>query len=78
VLLAGGDGLEWVSEAGTAPQFDLDEDEGLIFAHYQVDLPAPCPVIALDECVTVLDQVAQSEVFTPCPGGFVFQAPAPA
>ena len=24
-----GDGLEWVSEAGTAPQFDLDEDERL-------------------------------------------------
>jgi hypothetical protein len=55
-----------------------NQDEGLIFAHYQVDLPAPSPVIALDECVTVLDQVAQSEVLTPCPGGFVFQAPAPA
>jgi hypothetical protein len=54
------------------------DNEGLIFAHYQVDLPAPCPVIALDECVTVLDQVAQGEVFTPCPGGFVFQAPTPA
>jgi hypothetical protein len=55
-----------------------NQDEGLIFAHYQVDLPAPCPVIALDECVTVLDQVAQGKVFTPCPGGFVFQAPTPA
>jgi len=55
-----------------------NQDEGLIFAHYQVDLPAPSPVIALDECVTVLDQVAQSEVLTPCPGGFVFQAPTPA
>jgi hypothetical protein len=29
VLLAGGDGLERVSEAGTAPQFDFDEDERL-------------------------------------------------
>jgi len=26
ILLAGGDGLEWVSEAGPAPQLDFDED----------------------------------------------------
>jgi hypothetical protein len=52
--------------------------EGVVFAHYQVDLPAPCSVVARDECVTVLDQVAQGEVFTPFPGGFVFQAPTPA
>jgi hypothetical protein len=78
VLLAGGDGLEWVSEAGTAPQLDLHEDEGVVLAHYQVDLPAPSPIVALDERVTVLDQVAQGEVFTPCPGGFVLQSPTPA
>ena len=29
ILLAGGDGLEWVSETGPAPQLDLDEDERL-------------------------------------------------
>ena len=28
-MLAGGDGLEWISETGPAPQFDLDEDERL-------------------------------------------------
>ena len=28
-LLAGGDGLEWVPEAATAPQLDFDEDERL-------------------------------------------------
>jgi len=28
-LLAGGDGLEWVSETDSAPQLDLDEDERL-------------------------------------------------
>jgi hypothetical protein len=29
ILLAGGDGFQWVSEAGTAPQLDFDEDERL-------------------------------------------------
>jgi hypothetical protein len=52
--------------------------EGVVFAHYQVDRPAPCSVVARDERLTVLDQVAQGEVFTPFPGGFVFQAPTPA
>ena len=28
-MLAGGDGLEWVSETGPAPQLDLDEGERL-------------------------------------------------
>ena len=78
LLLAGGDGLQRVSEAGTAPQFHFHEDECFVFAHYEVDLPAPRPVVALDGRVTVLDQVAQGEVFTPCAWGFVFQAPTPA
>jgi hypothetical protein len=78
VLLAGGDGLQWVSEANTAPQFDFHEDECVVLANYKVDLPSPGPVIALDERVTVMDQVAQREVFTPCPWGFVFQPPTPA
>src|SRR5918993_1683668 len=47
------------------------QDEGVILAHYQVDLPSPSSVVALHERVTLLDQVAQGEVFTPCPGGFV-------
>ncbi len=29
IMLAEGDGLEWVSETGPAPQLDLDEDERL-------------------------------------------------
>ena len=29
VLFAGGYGLQWISEAGTAPQLDLHEDERL-------------------------------------------------
>src|SRR5215218_6556613 len=55
-----------------------NQDERVLLAHDQVDLPAPCPVVALDECVAVLDQVAQREVFTPRPGGFVLQSPTPA
>jgi hypothetical protein len=78
VLFAGGNGLQWISEAATAPQLDLHEDEGVILAHYQVDLPSPSPIVALHERVTVMDQVAQGEVFTPCPGGFVLQSPTPA
>ena len=77
-LLAGGDGFERVSVAGSAPQLDLDEDEGVILADYQVDLPAPRPVVALDKLVTVPDQVAQGEVLTPCTGGSVLQSPTPA
>jgi hypothetical protein len=29
VLFAGGYGLQWISEAGSAPQLDLHEDERL-------------------------------------------------
>src|SRR5215212_1156587 len=78
VLLVGGNGLERVTEAGPAPQLDFDEDDGVVPAHYQVDLPAPGPVVALDELVTVPGQVAQREVLTPCSGGLVFQSPTPA
>jgi hypothetical protein len=41
VLFAVGDGFQWVSEAGGAPQLDFHEDEGVVLASYQVDLPAP-------------------------------------
>jgi hypothetical protein len=78
VLLTWGDRLERVSVAGSAPQLDLDEDDGVLLADYQVDLPAPGPVVALDELVSVLDQVAQSEVLAPCPGRLVLQSPTPA
>jgi hypothetical protein len=78
LLLAGGDGFQWVSEAGPASQFDFHEDDCVVLAHYKVDLPAPGSVVTLDGRVTVLDQVVQGEVFTPCPWGFVFQAPTPA
>jgi hypothetical protein len=78
VLLAVGDGFQWVSVAGTAPQLDLHEDEGVVLAHYQVHLPAPGSVVALEKFVTVLDQIAQGEVFTPCSGGFILQSPTPA
>ena len=77
VLFAGGDGLQWISEARTPPQLDLNEDEGVVLAHYQVDLPAPGSVVALEKFVTVLDQIAQGEVFTPYSGRFILQSPTP-
>ena len=67
-LLVVGDGFQRVSEACTAPQLHFHEDYCVVFAHYKVDLPAPRPVVALEERVTVLYQVAQGEIFTPCPG----------
>ena len=78
VLLVGGDGFEGVSEAGPAPEFYLDEDDGVVVAHDQVYLPAPGPVVARDELVTTLEEIAQREVLTPCPGRLVFQSPTPA
>ena len=75
-LLARSDGFERVSIAGSATQLDLDEDEGVVLAHYQVDLPAPGPVVAIDECVTVLDQVERSARSSPhAPGDLSFSLP---
>jgi len=78
LLLAGGDGLEWVSEAGPAPQLHFDEDEGIVMADDQVDLPTTCPVIALDKRVTVPYQEAQGKILTPRAERFVLQSPTPA
>ena len=55
-----------------------NQDEGVVLAHNQVDLPAPGSVVALEKFVTVLDQIAQGEVFTPCSGRFILQSPTPA
>ena len=55
-----------------------NQDECVVLVHYQVDLPAPGPVVALEKFVTTFDQVAQREVFTPCSGGPVLQSPTPA
>ena len=54
------------------------QDEGVVLAHNQVDLPAPGSVVALEKFVTVLDQITQGEVFTPCSGRFILQSPTPA
>jgi hypothetical protein len=34
ILLAGGDGFQWVSEAGPAPQLDFHKDEYVVLEHY--------------------------------------------
>src|SRR5215211_2241886 len=78
VLLTEGNGFQWVSEPGPAPQLDLHEDECVVLAHYQVDLPAPRSVVTRLRTSRAQDQIAQREVFTPCPGGFILQSPTPA
>jgi hypothetical protein len=78
ILFVGGDGFQWVSVAAPAPQLDFNEHECVVLANYQVDFPAPGPVVALEKFVTTFDQVAQREVFTPCSGGPVLQSPTPA
>jgi hypothetical protein len=74
-LFAGRDGFEWVAVGGPTARFDFDEYEGVFIADDQVDLPAPRPVVALDEVVAAPGQVAQREVLTPRPGGPTAQAP---
>src|SRR5215208_5513235 len=55
-----------------------NEDESIVLANDQVDLPTTCPVVALDKRVTVPYQVAQGKSLTPCAGRFVLQPPTPA
>ena len=50
--------LKGIPEAGSAAQFDLDEDEGVVFADDQVDLPVARPVVAFDEGVSPAGKVA--------------------
>ena len=52
-LLASGDGVERATEAGPPAQLHLGKDDGIAVAQYQVYLPAPRPVVALDERVAV-------------------------
>jgi hypothetical protein len=67
-LFAGGDGFEWMPEAGSATQFHFDKDEGIAVAQDQVQLPVTGPVVALDEDVPPPRQVAQGEIFAPRAG----------
>ena len=57
-LFMRGDGLQRVSEAGSAAQFHLDEDEGGAFAHDEIELPVAGAVVALHEGVAQPPQVA--------------------
>jgi hypothetical protein len=77
-LFAGGDGFQRVAEAGSAPQFHFDEDEDVVLAQDQIDLPVTRPVVAFDELVASPGQIPQREVLTPLSGGLLFQSPTPA
>jgi hypothetical protein len=76
-LFAGGDGFEWMPEAGSPAQFHFDEDEGVPVAQDQVQLSVTGPVVALEEVVSPLRQVAQRELFAPRAGAMFAQEPTP-
>lgn len=77
-LLARGDGLERVSVARSAAQFDLDEDQGVLVAQDQVQLAEAGAVVTLDERVASLGEVTQREVLAPGAGAAFAQGPTPA
>jgi hypothetical protein len=77
-LLTRGDGVEWVAVARPPSQLHFDEDEGGSVAQDQVELAVSGPVIAFDEVVATLGQVAQREVLAPGAGGAFAQRPTPA
>jgi hypothetical protein len=67
-LFAGGDGFEWMPEAGSPTQFHFDEDEGVPLAEDQVQLAVTGAVVSFDEVVSPSRQVAQRELFSPRAG----------
>jgi hypothetical protein len=78
LLFAGGDGFQRVAEACTASQLHFHEDEGVVFAQDQVDLPVARPVVAFDELVAAPGEIAEGEILTPRSGGLLFQPATPA
>ena len=77
-LLAGGDGLERVPEGHSAAKFYFDEDECILVAQDQVQLPEAGPVITFDESVPSPRQVVQRELLAPRAGASVAQEATPA
>lgn len=64
-LLARGDGFEGVSVARSPAKFDFHEDESRSLAEDKIQLPVAGPVVALDQLVSTVGQVAQREVLAP-------------
>jgi hypothetical protein len=76
-LFAGGDGVERMPEAGSPTQFQFNEDDGVVVPEDQVQLPVTGPVVAFDQVVSALRQVAQRELFAPRAGATLAQEPTP-
>lgn len=77
-LFARGDGFERVTVSRAPAQLDLDEDQRLAIAQYEIYLPFAGTKVSLDETVSLLEQITQGQVFTPVPDSFRAQAPTPA
>jgi hypothetical protein len=76
-LFVWGNGFQRISESRTAPQLHFHEDEDVVFAQDQVDLPVARPVVAFDELIAAPGEVTKREVLTPGSGGLLFQSPTP-
>ncbi len=76
-LFTRGDGLQRISEAGSAAQLHLDEYEGRAVANYEVELPVAGAIVAFHQGVALPGQVAQRELLAPGAGGPVSQAFTP-
>ena len=77
-LLASGDRVERATEARPPAQLHLGKDDSISVAQYQVYLAEAGAVVALDELVALLRQVAKSELFAPRAGGTIAQGLTPA
>jgi hypothetical protein len=77
-LLASGNRVERATEARPPAQLDLGKDDRVPVAQDQVQLAEAGAVVALDELVAPLRQVAQSELLAPRAGGMFAQGPTPA
>ena len=77
-LFAGGDSFERFAEARAAAEFDLDDDEGSVFAGYKVQLAVTGPVVLVHDGVAAVFEKAAGEPLAELPARAVVQPATPA
>ena len=65
LLLARRDGFGGISEGGVPAQLDLHEHQSLLVGQDQVYLPVTGAIVALDEFVSLRQQMPQRKVLAP-------------
>ncbi len=73
-----GNGLQRVSEAGSAAQLHLDEDEGRTASDDEIELHEAGAVVLALRYLTRQGYTLVERIFTPGAGGPVPQSPTPA